>query len=43
MFCQYARAIGIKVWLCPWMKNQHIGTYAFTGDLPKIAQYTGTL
>lgn len=43
MFCQYWRAIGGKVWLCPWMKNQHIGTYAFTGDLPKIAQMTGTL
>lgn len=41
--CQYWRAIGGKVWLCPWMKNQHIGTYAFTGDLPKIAQLNGSL
>jgi len=43
MFCQYFRAIGGKIWLCPWMKTQHIGSYAFTGDLPKIAQLTGSL
>ena len=43
MFCQYWRAIGGKVWLCPWMKTQHIGTYAFTGDMPKIAALTGSL
>lgn len=43
MFCQYWRAIGGKIWLCPWMKTQHIGTYAFTGDLPKIAELTGNL
>lgn len=43
MFCQYWRAIGGAVWLCPWMKTQHIGTYAFTGDLPKIAKLSGNL
>jgi len=43
MFCQYARAIGIQIWLCPWMKTQHVGTYAFTGDMPKIAAITGNL
>lgn len=43
MFCQYARKIGIKIWLCPWMRTQHIGTYAFTGNMPKIAEYTGNL
>jgi len=25
------------------MKTQHVGTFAFTGDLPKIAQYTGRI
>ena len=43
MFCQYARKIGISIWLCPWMKTQHIGTYAFTGNMPKIAELTGNL
>lgn len=43
MFCQYWRAIGGKIWLCPWMKTEHIGTYAFSGDLVKVAAMTGNL
>ena len=43
MFCQMWRKIGGEVWLCPWMKTQHIGTYAFTGNMPAVAQYTGRL
>jgi hypothetical protein len=43
MFCQYWRNIGGKVWLCPWMKTQHIGTFAFTGNMSKIAELTGNL
>lgn len=43
MFCQYWRNMGGKVWLCPWMQTMHVGTYAFTGNLPKIAQMTGSL
>lgn len=43
MFCQYWRAIGGKVWLCPWMKTGHIGTYEFPGDMPRIAALTGSL
>lgn len=43
MFCQYWRKIGGSVWLCPWMKTQHIGTYSFTGNMPKIAEHTGNL
>ena len=43
MFCQWWRKIGGQIYLCPWMKTQHIGTYAFTGDMPKVAQYTGKL
>lgn len=42
-FCQMCRKIGIKIWLCPWMRTQHVGTYAFTGDLPKIANLTGQI
>jgi hypothetical protein len=43
MFCQYWRKIGGKIWLCPWIKTQHVGTYAFTGDMPAIANLTGKL
>ena len=43
MFCQWWRKIGGKVWLCPWMKTHHIGTYAFTGDMPAVANYVGSL
>jgi hypothetical protein len=43
MFCQWWRNMGGKIYLCPWMKTQHIGTYAFTGDMPKVAELTGKL
>ena len=43
MFCQMWRKIGGEIWLCPWMRTQHIGTYAFTGNMPAVAQYTGKL
>lgn len=43
MFCQYWRKIGGKIWLCPWMKTQHVGTYPFRGDMQAIAQLTGKL
>ena len=43
MFCQMWRKIGGEVYLCPWMRTQHIGTYAFTGNMPAVAQYTGKL
>ena len=43
MFCQWWRNIGGQIFLCPWMKTQHIGTYAFTGNMPAVAQYTGKL
>lgn len=38
MFCQWARKAGIKVWLCPWMKLQHMGSYVFGGSLMDLAQ-----
>ena len=43
MFCQNAREIGMKVWLCPWMKTTHVGTYGFQGDLPAVASLSGNL
>ena len=43
MFCQMWRKIGGQIWLCPWMKTHHIGTYAFTGDMPAVANWVGNL
>lgn len=37
MFCQWARRAGIKVWLCPWIKLAHTGSYTFGGSLADIA------
>jgi len=43
MFCQWYRRIGGQIWLCPWVQTQHVGTYAFTGNMAKIADLTGKL
>jgi len=43
MFCQMWRKIGGQIYLCPWMKTQHVGTYAFTGNMPAVANFTGKL
>jgi hypothetical protein len=43
MFCQWSRKIGIQIWLCPWMKTTHVGTYGFQGDLPAVAALSGNL
>jgi len=36
-FCQMAQNIGLRTWLCPWMKLQHVGTYIFGGSLADLA------
>jgi hypothetical protein len=36
-FCQKLQEIGMKIWYCPWMKLQHVGTYIFGGSLPDLA------
>lgn len=38
MFCQWAYRAGVKVWLCPWMKTTHMGSYFFGGSLGHLAQ-----
>jgi len=43
MFCQMWRKIGGEIYLCPWMKTQHVGSYAFTGDMPAVANFAGKL
>ena len=37
LFCQNARKIGLKVWLCPWMHLAHVGGYIFDGTLANLA------
>ena len=37
MFSQYARRLGYKVWLCPWMRLSHMGAYNFAGSLADLA------
>ena len=37
MFCQWSRKIGIPIFLCPWMKLKHAGTYIFGGSLTALA------
>jgi len=36
-FCQKARAVGLKTWLCPWVKLAHVGTYSFGGSIQDLA------
>ena len=36
-FCQKIQEIGLKTWLCPWMKLQHVGSFVFGGSLADIA------
>ena len=43
MFCQWWRNIGGKIYLCPWMKTAHMGTYHFQGDMPAIANFVGEM
>lgn len=43
MFCQRWRALGGQVYLCPWMRTKHIGTFPFMGDMQAIAGMTGSL
>jgi len=37
MFCYNTDKAGMKVWLCPWMSMQHVGSYNFGGSLADLA------
>jgi hypothetical protein len=37
-FCQKVQGMGCKVWLFPWMKSQHYGSFNFGGSLIDLAQ-----
>lgn len=36
-FCRKIRAIGMKVWLAPWVQLRHNGYYSFGGSLSALA------
>ena len=36
-FCQKCQKIGIKTFLCPWMKTIHVGSMMFGGSLADLA------
>ena len=36
-FCQRIQEIGGKIWLCPWMKLQHVGSMIYGGSLAHLA------
>lgn len=37
LFCKKLRAIGGRIWICPWMDLGHIGTYEFKGSLHRLS------
>lgn len=37
MFCQWARNAGAQVWMLPWIKLKHAGSYIFGGSLSALA------
>lgn len=37
LFCQRANKLGLKIWLCPWMRTQHVGTHVYGGSLADLA------
>lgn len=36
-FCKKVIDIGAKIWYCPWMRLQHVGSYIFGGSLADLA------
>jgi hypothetical protein len=42
MFCQWVNNMGMEVWLCPWMKLQHVGSYIYSGSLADLAAVGAT-
>ena len=36
-FSQKIQELGLKIWLCPWMKTSHMGTMVYGGSLADLA------
>lgn len=37
MFCYNVQKADMNVWLCPWMRLKHVGSYVFGGSLSHLA------
>lgn len=37
-FCYNARKADMKVWMCPWIQLQHVGSYIFKGSMAALAE-----
>ena len=37
MFCYNVDRMGARIWFCPWMQLQHVGSYVFGGSLADLA------
>lgn len=42
-FCRMCRRAGMKIWIAPWVKTNHLGSFLYTGDLPSVSQAGGGL
>jgi hypothetical protein len=42
-FCQDCKALGFKIWICPWMCTTHMGTYSYVADLRASQALTGEI
>lgn len=39
VFCNRARKLGIKTYICLWMKTIHMGSFAYLMDIPATAEF----
>jgi hypothetical protein len=42
-FCRIWREQGGEIWVCPWIKLGHTGTYKFEGSLSEAARLIGEI
>jgi len=42
MFCQWMTKVGVDVWMAPWMRLFHTGSYTFGGSLADLAALGAT-
>ena len=42
-FCVDSKALGGKVWMAPWIRTSHMGSYKFIADMPAVAALGGGL
>ena len=42
-FCNDARSAGFKIWVAPWARTSHLGSYVYVGDLPAVSALCGEL